>query len=97
MVGRHIEQMRGLIDGSVGKPALAALLAFELTRVEPGIAVFEIEADERHANPMGTVHGGILATIADSAMGMAYVSELEDDETFTTLELKLNFLRPVRS
>jgi len=57
--------------------------------------VVELRADERHANPMGTVHGGILCDIADMAMGIAYASTLSEDETFTTLELKINFLRPV--
>ena len=55
----------------------------------------ELEATERHANPMGTLHGGVLCDIADAAMGMAYAASLEDGETFTTLELKINFLRPV--
>ena len=63
---------------------------------EPGRAVFELNTDlERHANPMGTVHGGILCDLADAAMGFAYASTLEQNETFTTLELKINFLRPV--
>ena len=56
-----------------------------------------LDADERHHNPMGTLHGGILCDIADIAMGMAYASTLEDGESFTTLELKINFLRPVRA
>ena len=51
-------------------------------------------ADERHSNPMGTIHGGILCDLADAAMGMAYYSTLEPGESFTTLELKINFLRP---
>jgi uncharacterized protein (TIGR00369 family) len=54
-----------------------------------------MEAGKRHHNPMGTVHGGILCTLADSAMGMAFASTLNDGETFTTLEVKINFLRPV--
>ncbi|MCI0434842.1 MAG: PaaI family thioesterase [Gemmatimonadetes bacterium] len=49
----------------------------------------------RHANPMGTVHGGILCDIADGAMGMAFASTLADGESFTTLELKINYLKPV--
>ena len=44
---------------------------------------------------MGTVHGGILCDIADAAMGMAYAAGLDEGETFTTLELKINFLKPV--
>ena len=58
---------------------------------------FSLDADERHHNPMGTLHGGVLCDIADVAMGLAYGSTLEEGETFTTLELKINFLRPVRS
>ena len=50
---------------------------------------------QRHANPMGTLHGGVLCDIADAAMGMAYASTLEEGETFTMLELKINFLKPV--
>lgn len=44
---------------------------------------------------MGTVHGGILCDIADAAMGLAFASTLDEDQSFTTLELKINFLRPV--
>jgi uncharacterized protein (TIGR00369 family) len=62
--------------------------------MQPGQAVIELEAAAQHANPMGTLHGGILCDIADAAMGMAYASTLAEGETFTTLELKINFLRP---
>jgi uncharacterized protein (TIGR00369 family) len=55
----------------------------------------EMDAGPQHANPMGTVHGGILCDLADAAMGMAYASTLDEGETFTTLELKINFLKPV--
>ncbi len=48
-----------------------------------------------HANPMGTLHGGILCDIADAAMGMAFASTLAPGESFTTVELKINFFRPV--
>ena len=57
----------------------------------------EMDAGPQHANPMGTVHGGILCDLADAAMGMAYASTLDEGETFTTLELKINFLKPVRT
>jgi uncharacterized protein (TIGR00369 family) len=74
---------------------VAALLGFTLTRLNWGQAVIEFQASERHANPMGTLHGGILAAIADAAMGVAYMSTLGDGESFTTLEMKINFLKPV--
>jgi len=53
------------------------------------------EAGAQHANPMGTLHGGMLCDIADAAMGMAYASTRGDGETCPTLELKINFLKPV--
>ena len=59
-----------------------------------GECVMSLEADERHENPMGTLHGGILCDLADAAMGMAFFSTLEEGESFTTLELKINYLRP---
>ena len=58
--------------------------------------MIELEAGERHHNPMGTVHGGVICDIADAAMGMAYASTLGEGETFTTVELKINFLKQVR-
>jgi uncharacterized protein (TIGR00369 family) len=75
--------------------AIGKLLGLTLMRTAPGRATIEFEADERHANPMGTLHGGVLCDIADAAMGAAYGSILSDGESFTTLELKINFLRPV--
>jgi len=76
---------------------VARLIGFALTAMQPGQAVIELEATTQHANPMGTLHGGILCDIADAAMGMAYASTLAEGETFTTLELKINFLRPFRT
>jgi uncharacterized protein (TIGR00369 family) len=74
---------------------IGKLLGLKLSTPADGRATIEFEADERYANPMGTLHGGVLCDIADAAMGAAYRSTLKEDETFTTLELKINFLRPV--
>lgn len=90
-----LEQSRTMLRGESAVPPIATLIGFTLVSVEPGAATIELAADERHANPMGTVHGGVLCDIADAAMGMAYASTLGEGETFTTLELKINFLRPV--
>jgi uncharacterized protein (TIGR00369 family) len=85
-----------LMRGEAAPPPSAELIGFRAVAVEAGLATFEMDVDAaRHGNPMGTVHGGIICTLADSAMGMAYAAALGDDETFTTLELKINFLRPV--
>lgn len=66
-----------------------------LTSAADGRAVIELDATDRHANPMGTLHGGVLCDLADLAMGAAYASGLPDGESFTTRELKINFLKPV--
>lgn len=73
---------------------LSELLGFHLVEVEPGRAVVEIEANERHTNPVGTLHGGVMATIADTAMGIAHGSLLDEGESATTIDLKINYLRP---
>ncbi len=71
-------------------------LGMTVVSVGDGEAAFELEADmDRHANPMGTLHGGVLCDLSDGAMGLAWASELVDGESFTTLELKINFLKPV--
>src|ERR1700683_5137582 len=81
--------------GDAPSPPIGRLLGFVLKVIEPGRAVFEMEADERHHNPMGTLHGGIYCDLADAAMGYAYAATLGEGETFTTVELKINFFRPV--
>jgi len=78
------------------KPPVAELIGFELSESGNGRAVVLLEAGKRHFNPMGTIHGGILCDIADAAMGIAFASTLAPGESFTTIELKINFLRPVR-
>jgi uncharacterized protein (TIGR00369 family) len=75
-------------------PPVAELVGIDFVRAADGECVMELEVGERHANPMGTVHGGILCDLADAAMGFAFFSTLADGESFTTLELKINFLRP---
>jgi uncharacterized protein (TIGR00369 family) len=85
-----------IVRGETLGPPVAQLIGFTLTDVEHGRAVIELEASERHHNPMGTVHGGIITDIADAAMGIAYATTLSEGESFTTVELKMNFLKQVR-
>ena len=88
------EQVEGL--SMMLPPPVATLIGFKPVTIEEGAAVFHLEARrDRHANPMGTVHGGILCDVADAAMGMACASLLEMGESFTTLELRINYFRPV--
>jgi uncharacterized protein (TIGR00369 family) len=65
--------------------------------VERDCAEVELAATPSHANPLGTVHGGVFCDLADYAMGMAWLSGVDEGETFTTIELKINFIRPFRT
>jgi uncharacterized protein (TIGR00369 family) len=77
------------------RPPVAELLGFEVPEAGGGRAVVTLQAGPQHTNPMGTLHGGILCDIADAAMGVAFASTLGAGESFTTIELKINFFRPV--
>ncbi|WKA56511.1 PaaI family thioesterase [Planococcus shixiaomingii] len=91
----HLERLQKMMTGEVPGAPVAQVLGFEVVEAEEGRVVIELEATERLHNPMGTLHGGILGDIADAAMGLTFVSTLADDELFTTVELKVNFLKPV--
>src|SRR5277367_4751269 len=93
-MGKSLERLEKVVRGELPPPPVAKLIGFRLTSIKPGEAVIELETNESHANPLGTLHGGILCDIADAAMGLSFASTLEDDESFTTVELKINFLRP---
>ena len=91
-----LENARKVQRGEAPPPPIGRLLGFVLKVIDPGRAVFEMEADESHHNPMGTLHGGIYCDLADASMGYAYAATLGEGETFTTVELKINFLLAVR-
>ena len=93
---KALDLFQAQVRGDAPPPPVAETIGFRITAVEEGRVVFELDVDPaKHANPMGTVHGGILCDVADAALGCAFASTLDDGETFTTLELKINFLRPV--
>jgi uncharacterized protein (TIGR00369 family) len=76
-------------------PTIAKTLGFRLVEVGPSTATIELVADsEIHANPMGTIHGGVLCDIADAAIGTAHATSLKEDESFTSIDLQINFFRP---
>lgn len=75
---------------------VARLIGFKAKEIADGRSTVVLSVGPQHANPMGTLHGGILCDIADAAMGMAFASTLAEDESFTTVELKINFFRPIR-
>jgi len=96
-MAKPIDHIRAILNGQAAPPPVAGLIGFKIVSVDPGQVAVEFEAGPQHANPMGTLHGGILCDVADAAMGLAYASTLEAGESFTTLELKINFLKPVWS
>lgn len=90
-----IEFLSAMARGDLPAPPLARLLDFRVIEVGEGTAVFEATPAEFHYNPIGTVHGGLAATLFDSALGCAIHSTLPAGTAYTTLELKVNFLRPM--
>jgi len=90
-----LEWMRGMIEGRLPPPPITRLLGFRLVEVGPGLAVFEITPGEQHYNPIGVVHGGVAMTLLDSAMGLCVHTMLPPGAGYTTLESKVNMVRPV--
>jgi uncharacterized protein (TIGR00369 family) len=87
--------LRAIIAGTQPQPPISELLGFHLIEAEEGRAAFEGIPEFRHYNPIGTVHGGFAATLLDSALGCAIFSTLHKGDSWTTLELKLNFVRAI--
>lgn len=88
-----LEFLQKILAGELSRPPIAALLNFELVEVREGNAVFAVQPAEYHYNPIGVVHGGLAATLLDSAMGCAVQSMLPAGAGYTTLEIKVNFVR----
>ncbi len=87
--------LRAIVDGFLPQPPITGTLGFRLVEAENGRAVFEGVPEFRHYTPMGTVHGGFAATLLDSAVACTVHTTLAKGETYTTLELKLNLVRPL--
>jgi uncharacterized protein (TIGR00369 family) len=90
-----MEVMQAMLAGELPFPHIADTLDFSLVEVAPGKAVFQGTPQLKHYNPLGTVHGGWFATLLDSAVGCAVHSTLPAGKAYTTLELKLNIVRPL--
>jgi uncharacterized protein (TIGR00369 family) len=91
-----LELMRLIQSGKGRPPGIALLLGMRLAEVDDGLAVFELEPDERMMNPIGSVHGGIAATLLDSCMGCAIHTTLPAGVGFTTAQLNVHYLRPMK-
>jgi 3-hydroxyacyl-CoA dehydrogenase len=91
-----LDYMRMMMAGELTPSGMAHLMDFKLVEVSEGRAVFTIKPDERHYNGLGIVHGGLAATLLDSALGCAINTMMPAGKIFTTLEMKINYVRPIR-
>ena len=85
--------LKAIIDGTLPQPPIAEMVGFRLGEAETGRVAFEGLPEFRHYNPIGSVHGGFAATLLDSALGCSIFSTLKKGDTWTTLELKINYVR----
>ena len=90
-----LEYMRQVMRGEVPPSGMGQLMNFKLVEVSEGRAVFTIQPDERHYNGLGIAHGGLAATLLDSATGCAINTMMPAGKIFTTLEMKINYVRPM--
>jgi uncharacterized protein (TIGR00369 family) len=90
-----LEYMRKLAAGELPSSGMTRLMNFKLVEVSEGHAVFTITPDERHYNGLGIAHGGLAATLLDSATGCAINTMMPAGRIFTTLEMKINYVRPL--
>lgn len=87
--------LNGILNGEIPPAPIAGTIGFEPLELEKGKAVFAFEPQEFHYNPIGSVHGGVITTVLDTVMGCTVQSALPSGMAYTTLELKVNFLRAV--
>jgi uncharacterized protein (TIGR00369 family) len=90
-----LDYLRAIKDGRINPPPVAMLVGYKILEIENGYAVFELSPAEYHYNPFATVHGGILSTLLDTAMTASVLSTLSKGISCSTIEIKVNFIRPV--
>ncbi|MGX9792527.1 PaaI family thioesterase [Mycobacterium sp. MMS18-G62] len=91
-----IDYLRAMAEGELPQPPIAGLLQFDLVEVEHGRAVFTCVPDESAYNPIGAVHGGLICTLLDSVTGCAVHTTLPQGKGYTSVEIKVNYLKAVR-
>jgi len=90
-----LDFLQSIVTGKIPNPPISKVLDFHLTEAEQGRAVFEGNPADDFYNPIGTVHGGFAMTLLDSALGCAIFTTLVKGEKWTTLEIKVNLVRPI--
>jgi uncharacterized protein (TIGR00369 family) len=90
-----LDYLRGIAEGRIPAPPVAALLGLGIVEVEPGRVTFSLDVGEHLYNPIGSVHGGVFCALLDSAMSCAVHSKLGPGQAYTTLELKVNLVKPL--
>lgn len=89
------DTVRRWFEGDPEISTIASYTGLQVVSTKPGRAVVVFRAERRFANAAGRLQGGLLTTVADAALGLAFLTTLDDDQSFTTLDLSANFLRPV--
>lgn len=92
-----IDYLRAMVDGTLPPPPIAGLMDFTMAAVEPGRVVFTCQPDESAYNPIGAVHGGLICTLLDSVVGCALHSTLPQGRGYTSIEIKVSYLKGVRA
>ena len=92
-----VDYLRAMVDGTLPPPPISGLMAFEMIAAEPGRVVFTCAPDESAYNPIGSVHGGVVCTLLDSVAGCALHSTLPPGKGYTSVEIKVNYLKAVRA
>ena len=90
-----VHHIRAIQNDESAMPPIAKLYGMRITEVDDGQTVMQMKVDKRYANPIGTLHGGVICDLGDAAMGTAFATTCEEGESYTTVELKCNYLRPV--
>ena len=91
-----VDYLRAMVDGDLPQPPIAGLMQFGIVSAEPGRVVFSCRPDESAYNPIGAIHGGLICTLLDSVTGCAIHSTLPQGKGYTSVEIKVNYLKAVR-
>lgn len=92
-----LDYLKSIKNKTIAPPPVAMLIGYRISNIENGYVVYELDPKEYHYNPFSTVHGGIISTLLDTAMTAAVLSTLTKGINCSTVEIKVNFVRPVTS